>query len=267
MDVICDTIIVPLQTNDSMMRVVKYDPHCTGKARLKSPPGIRNTYKMRKRFDNQLKSIESSKITSPIVFHHVKVDEMTNSVRQVQILQDAEAHGGDGKKNQQSPLVIKTDPRYNNSQLEISMSHKKLNDSSRNKDKKLTFLPSMSNRLPSETATTAIQGDTESDQFSNFGIIDFKRSHELRNFRHELLGVPSSSLGKEVTDEYSHSRSEMGTSSKSKNRDYLTRSPALGGKFSSDVRLKLNKNNARFQNIQGYSTCTFRVKMNGKNRI
>ncbi|GAV52429.1 hypothetical protein ZYGR_0AG04200 [Zygosaccharomyces rouxii] len=242
-----------------MMRVVKYDPRCPGKGRSRSSREMQNKFKMRKRSD-QLKSIDNTKLTSPIMFHHVRVDEMSNNVRQDQLFQDAEAHGGDGKKNQQSPLVIKTDPRYNNSQLEISMSNKKLNDYGKNKGKKLTFLPSKSSRSPSETTTTS-QKNMESDKFSNLGIMDFKETRELKNFSNGLFELPIS------TDERSHSGSEMGTSNKFPNRDCFTGFPVLGRKFSSDVRLKLNKNNAQLHTIQGYSTCTFRVKMNGKNRI
>ncbi|GAV47417.1 hypothetical protein ZYGR_0H02590 [Zygosaccharomyces rouxii] len=248
-----------------MMRVVKYDPNCPGKRRSRSSLGMQNKCKMRKRSDNQLKSIENNKNISPIMFHHVRVDEMSNNARLDQISQDAEARGGDGRKNQQSPLVIKTDPRYNNSQLEISMSNKKLNDYAGNKSKKLTFLPSISNRSPTPTATPTSQRHMESDKFSNLGVMNFKEPQGFNNYRNGLFELPSS-LDKEFADERSHSGSEMGTSNKFANNDCLTGLPVFGRKFSSDVRLKLNKNNAQLQTIQGYSTCTFRVKMNGKNR-
>lgn len=246
-----------------MMKVVKYDPSGPGKGRSRSSLGIQNKNKIRKKSDNHLKLIENTKPTSPIMFHHVRADEMTNISKQDQFLQNGEGHGDEGKKSQQNPLVIKTDPRYNNSQLEVSMSNKKLHDYAKNKGKKLTFLPSITNRLPPDTTSRKNIG---SDKFSNLGIVNFKGTHELKDFKNGLFDVRGSSLGGGFTDERSHSGPELGTSDKFADHGCLTELTVLGRKFSSDVRLKLNsKNNSQLQNIQGYST--FRVKMNGKNRI
>lgn len=249
------------------MKVFKYDPNYSGRGRSRTAPVQRNKCKTRKRPDNQLKSLENHKVTSPVMFHHVRIDEMNNNTRQDQLSRDSETYRNDGK-NQQEPLVIKTDPRYNNSQPDIFVSNKKLHNYSNKKGKKLTFLPSISSRSATTSTTATANRNIGSDNFSNLGIVDFKGSNGIKKYKDEFFGLPNaSSPGEAYSHERSHSGPGMGTSNELTNYNRLPDSPVFGRKFSSDVRLKLDKNNSRLQTIEGYSTCTFKVKMDNKNKI
>lgn len=211
----------------------------------------------RKRSESHHNLINTSKMSSPILFHNVKVDEITKGFNTDRTALGYQAFGDDGSRNVQTPLVIKTDPKYNNSQMEISVSSKKLSDFTSSKNRKLKFVPSISNQLPLR--------DLESKRGQVSGIMGTKSANESRTLKDDLFQVQSSPSVEEYTTEHLNGGSEERSSiemvgNKPRNLSFF------GRKFSSDARLKPNKKNAQLQPIQGYSTCTFRVKINGQHK-
>ncbi|AQZ09615.1 (ZYRO0B09966g) [Zygosaccharomyces parabailii] len=238
-----------------MVRVLKYDPSCSGKGRTRPSLCLQRKYKTRKGTDYSHNSPEATRDLPPILFHNIRVAEMTNSLKLERITQSCLATSNVGTK---TPLVIKTDPKYNNSHVEISVSSKKLNDySSSIKSRKLTFVPSMSSRTP--------LSEQELSKLRDLDTASSESSSESGTLTNGLSKLPKSS----VTKNYSTGLLRTGPERRnlSGTRPNLTNLPFSGRKFSSDVRLKLSRKNAELQPIQGYSTCTFRVKINGQNRL
>lgn len=236
------------------MRVLKYDPSCSGKGRTRPSLCLQRKYKTRKGTDYSHNSPEATRDLPPILFHNIRVAEMTNSLKLERITRNCLAASNVRTK---TPLVIKTDPKYNNSHVEISVSSKKLNDYSSIKSRKLTFVPSMPSRTPLSEQQLSKLRDSDA--------IRPESSSESSTLTSGLSKLPNSSMTKNYSTGLLRTRPEGRNSSGT--RPNLTNLPFSGRKFSSDVRLKLSRKNAELQPIQGYSTCTFRVKMNGQNRL
>ncbi|AQZ13008.1 (ZYRO0B09966g) [Zygosaccharomyces parabailii] len=237
-----------------MVRVLKYDPSCSGKGRARPSLCLQRKYKSRKGSDYSHNSPEATRDLPPILFHNIRVAEMTNSLKLERITEGCLTASNAGMK---TPLVIKTDPKYNNSHVEISVSSKKLNDYASIKSRKLTFVPSMSNRTP--------LSEQELSKLRDSDTIRPESSSESGTLTKGLSKFPNSSMTKNYSTALLRTGPEGRNSSDA--RPNLTNLPFSGRKFNSDVRLKLSRKNAELQPIQGYSTCTFRVKMNGQNKL
>lgn len=273
------------------MKLIIVDPSASSKDKIRHITHCRGEDKVHKKIEahHGLMGSYSEKTAVPMVFHNVHANRISKGMKlsEYHSLSDAfndgkEAHGqiaNDNLQQHQSAfknrLVIKTDPKYNNGNTDILISNKKLDQVVDNRRRKITFISSLPSglTLPILASENLLRPTSSSNRNQNTTSSSNHLSHrsQMNHVKDRECGL-SVQVGrndsKKVIDSHRaptpSSQNDLVRSNRGAAKDEIV-VPNLTGKFSLDLRLKLNR--SKLQSLQGYSTCTFRVKVKSRSKF
>lgn len=274
------------------MKVILVDPSASSKDKIRHITHCRGEQKLHKKTEvhHGLMGNDGEKTAVPMVFHNVHANRISEGMKLSEYYSLSDAFNDNGRREmhgqitddslvQQQPtfknqLVIKTDPKYNNGNKDILVSNKKLDQAVDYRSKKITFISSLpsgvslpilatENLLRRTHSTHLTQNNTSSSHLTHRSQVIHAKNREcgpgIEEERNESKKVVDSHRATSPPYQNNRERSNPGTVK----GEVIV--PNLTGKFSLDLRLKLNKN--KLQSLQGYSTCTFRVKVKSRSKF
>lgn len=271
------------------MKLIIVDPSASSKDKIRHITHCRGEDKVHKKIEvhHGLMGNYSEKTAVPMVFHNVHANRISKGMKlsEYHSLSDAfndgkEAHGhitNDNLQQHQSAfknrLVIKTDPKYNNGNTDILISNKKLDQVVANRRRKITFISSLPSglTLPILASENLLRPTSSSNLIQNTASSSRHHRSQMNHVKDRECGLDvevGRNDPKKVIDSHRaptpSSHNGLVRSNRAAVKDEIV-VPNLTGKFSLDLRLKLNK--SKLQSLQGYSTCTFRVKVKSRSKL